>query len=438
MWVNAVNAGENNLGRIFDKGTLLWFCNHVDLAYGISVIIDNTPGNQTLSSANAIVLGTAQAFAVTHGANATAPRLWRGSLSIAMAELGYAFSRTATMSDNSGSALSIGNRASDTARTWSGTIEHLSLWDEVLSLAQLDALRLRPYAPLHRFATAAGVLINLKGYWPLTESAAATCLDHSGNGNNGTVTGTTVGASAPYLWLRRGATWVVRPAGAAAAALEGAAALAVTTAAALTTGIPLVGASSLALATAAALTTGIPLLGSGTLTLASAGDLSTGIPLTGSVSLVLTTASDLSTAIPLSGTAALTLTSTGAIVTGIPLSGAASLVLTASGELAGGAAALAGTATLALTLTGDLATGIPLAATASLVLTTAAGLTTAIPLAGTASLVLTTTADLTGGLVTVGQIFLYLARQHTFAMPTRTREFRMAARPRIFALADRP
>ena len=140
------------------------------------------------------------------GIGTNAPRLFVGSRAAAVAEVSYA-SQTAGSGGIESDAAEIAYLGNRGAADWTfnGLIEHVSVWDNALTVTQLDALRLRPYAPLHRFATAAGTLINLKGYWPLTESAAATCLDHSGNGSNGTVTGTTVGASAPYLWTRRGA-----------------------------------------------------------------------------------------------------------------------------------------------------------------------------------------------------------------------------------------
>lgn len=40
-------------------------------------------------------------------------------------------------------------------------------------------------------------------------------------------------------------------------------------------------------------------------------------------------------------------------------------------------------------------------------------------------------------IVFLGQIFLYLSRPDTFAMPTRTRSFSMAARPKMFTSPDR-
>jgi len=144
----------------------------------------------------------------TVGTNA--PKLYKGTLSTPVAEMSYSSQTVGSGSQGSDAALTayIGNRGA-VDRTFDGLIEHESLWDGDLSNGgtetwRLDALRLCPYAALHRFSVG-GTLINLKGYYPLGESAASVCLDHSGNGNNGTVTGTTVGASAPYLWTRRGA-----------------------------------------------------------------------------------------------------------------------------------------------------------------------------------------------------------------------------------------
>ena len=213
-WIYPTGWGEGNYGRIWDKGTFRtagWFFylkNDAAPLASILLVIGATGEAQATAVANTIVLNVWQFVAGTWvgtvGTNA--PKLYRGTLSTPVAEVSYASTYLGSGTQGSDAALEgfIGNRgAAD--RTFNGPIEHPSVWDNALSLAQLDALRLRPYAPFHRFATAAGTVINLKGYWPLTESAAATCLDHSGNGSNGTVTGTTVGASAPYLWTRRGA-----------------------------------------------------------------------------------------------------------------------------------------------------------------------------------------------------------------------------------------
>ena len=162
--------------------------------------------------------------AVSYASGDGGPRCYVGTQSTPVAQVtyttisGWGRQDVVTPSTDDTQSGRIGNRAG-VDRTFDGRIEHTSMWDQVLSTDQLDVLRLRPYAPFHRFATSGGTVINLKGYYPLTESAAATCLDHSGNGNNGTVTGTTVGASAPYLWTRRGPQATIwTPAAAQAAA----------------------------------------------------------------------------------------------------------------------------------------------------------------------------------------------------------------------------
>jgi hypothetical protein len=62
-----------------------------------------------------------------------------------------------------------------------------------LNATQQDQFRIRSYAPRTSISGCA-----LKGYWPLWGSDATSALDHSGNGSNGTVTGTTVGVGGPF------------------------------------------------------------------------------------------------------------------------------------------------------------------------------------------------------------------------------------------------
>ena len=228
-WIYPTGWGENNAGYIWVKGAPLTRGWHLILKNDAAPLATfsmrigaATTSAVAIAAASTLALNTwwfvAASWLGTIGTNA--PKLFVGGLSNAVAEVSYD-----TQSAGSGAQASdaadtayIGNRgAAD--RTFDGLIEHFGLADNALSLEQFDALRLRSYAPFHRFATAAGTLINLKGYWWLNESLASVCLDHSGNGNNGTVTGTTVGASAPYLWTRRGAQatiWTPAAPGAAA------------------------------------------------------------------------------------------------------------------------------------------------------------------------------------------------------------------------------
>jgi len=185
---------------------------------------------QAAAVSNTLALNVWRFVAMTYTPSDGGPRLWVGSLSSAVAETSYFVGGAGSRQD----VVTYGSDAADTAyignrgaadRTFDGAIEDPSVWDNAFTAVQLDALRLRPYAASHRFATTGGTIINLKGSWPLTESAAATCLDHSGNGNNGTVTGTTVAASAPYGWTRRGpqaTIWTPAAAGVTAQGAHGA------------------------------------------------------------------------------------------------------------------------------------------------------------------------------------------------------------------------
>jgi len=96
-----------------------------------------------------------------------------------------------------------------------GLIGHFSIWDAALSLEQIDRLRIQPFAPLHRFSVG-GTVVALRLHYSLWESAAdqsSPARDYSGNGNDGTVTGTTKGAEPPTHLFGR----VIAPVGVTAA-----------------------------------------------------------------------------------------------------------------------------------------------------------------------------------------------------------------------------
>lgn len=121
---------------------------------------------------------------------------------------------------------------------------------------------------------------------------------------------------------------------AAGAVLEGTAALAVSTAGALTTQITLAGSSALAISTAGALTTQIALAGSSLLAVDTAAALTTQIALAGSANLVVDAAGLLSEgAIALVGSSTLAITTAADLTTQILLAGAADLSIDATGVL---------------------------------------------------------------------------------------------------------
>lgn len=97
-------------------------------------------------------------------------------------------------------SLFIGNiDAASPGLAFRGNLAHSALFSSILSLAQIEQFRTcTDYKVL-----AAALGLTLLGYWPTPESESATALDQSGNGNNGTITGATVGVDPPLVVLRR-------------------------------------------------------------------------------------------------------------------------------------------------------------------------------------------------------------------------------------------
>jgi hypothetical protein len=220
-WIYPTGWGEVEVGRIWNKsvdaGTNGWFFHVTNGNTNASFKIAIGGGTQGRATAvtGTLSLNKWWCVAATYTPSDGGPRLWVGSLTAPMAEVA---SYSAESGDNrqdvatyaSDAALNayIGNRAA-ADRTFDGRIAHESVWDNRLILGQLERLRIDARAWRHAFATAAGTPIVCKGYWPMGESDAATCLDYSGNHNNGTVTGTTVGAD-PLPLVRNQALRVVR------------------------------------------------------------------------------------------------------------------------------------------------------------------------------------------------------------------------------------
>ena len=205
-WINPDTVGEGNLGRMYDKAVFLQF----RLGTAANPRLTHQPGSWSTTVPNAnsandtIVLGVWQFVAGTFTAGDGGPRLWRGTPSVSVAELSYA-ARTAeagTASSDAADNAIIGNNPGAT-RTFDGRIAFLSAYGADLSESgaqtwRLDALRLWPFAPWHKFSVGA-----LAGHWPLWESDAAVARDYSGNDSHGTVTGTVV-TEGPQLPLLRG------------------------------------------------------------------------------------------------------------------------------------------------------------------------------------------------------------------------------------------
>jgi len=184
-----------------------WFC---------EVPRFTTTANAFVSGANLFPSSDVWTFVGITYSESDGVRIYRGTLSTPMVELSYV-SRTvgvgATLACDGN--LIIGNRSASSTLAPRHNIAHVSLWDQILTVEHMNLLRIFPYAAAHRFSVG-GTVVNLKSYHPLTESAVATALDHSGNGNNGTVTGMSLVADPPFAWTRRGVRAVIVTPGAAA------------------------------------------------------------------------------------------------------------------------------------------------------------------------------------------------------------------------------
>lgn len=115
------------------------------------------------------------------------------------------------------SPLAIGQtQATGGNSPWVGAIAEVGIWNRVLTPAEVAALATGVPAPV---AAPSGLV----GYWPL-HGVSTTEPDLSGQGNNGTVSGTTVAAPPPVgpLVRPRGDFWAMRSAAAAYAQTLGA------------------------------------------------------------------------------------------------------------------------------------------------------------------------------------------------------------------------
>jgi len=202
IWLTAYgeNIGGVSQGRIFDKIVTNggWaFQTYADTAAGISgsfqlSVIGTTQG-RAYALSGTLSLGKWWCVAGTYTPGDGGPRLYVGDLHTPMAEASYSAVAGTTRQDVAGYSsdaaqnLIIGNRVG-ADRSFAGKMAHLQLWGPNLTLAELETLRRNPPAAISGKTRVA--------YWamPHTEAANA-CADSSGNGNNGTPTGTAAATS---------------------------------------------------------------------------------------------------------------------------------------------------------------------------------------------------------------------------------------------------
>lgn len=141
-----ISQGEGGLGRFFDKP------NFGSMAFGNAP--DNIFFSRTGASATAAQRNSA-ASSMTYNRWQSIVATWDGSVTgtnihlyVDGTELSYlsATDATAPLVNDAGTALSIGNRASDTARTFDGYMAYQAWWNRVLNTSEIRTLAVAPYA----------------------------------------------------------------------------------------------------------------------------------------------------------------------------------------------------------------------------------------------------------------------------------------------------
>lgn len=200
-WVFANTTGEGGAGCIVSRGTVgVSGANLVFIGTnGLRFFVNGTTTLDRQGSTNTLNLSTWNHVVAT----------WDGSTSVANVHLyvngseisSASSSNGATLADNSGTTLRIGNRSSG-AFTWDGIIDEVAMWNSVLTLNEISILsksRLRGI-PLQISPT------NLKRYWPLDDfsdnsvaSGTNSIKDMSSNKVDGTPNNSPLGVSGQVL-----------------------------------------------------------------------------------------------------------------------------------------------------------------------------------------------------------------------------------------------
>lgn len=176
--------------KIFSKSGAALFSVQIPAAGDASrlrYIVDySTTDGAIISAAGAFVTGSWQFCALTANHTTSAPRAYIGSETVAPAEVTYGTQQTpvGTRATDGGAAYIIGNSASALA-AFQGSIDLVSFINgTALTLAEITEHWTQP----HNHP-------NTKLMMRLGYNGTGTQYDWSGLGNNGTVTGATVGSS---------------------------------------------------------------------------------------------------------------------------------------------------------------------------------------------------------------------------------------------------
>lgn len=240
FWVNPTNVATTPQKRFLQKGLLATGYHYMapgDTASGdvILIVRRSTQDLLALSTGGAITTNAWQFVAGTFDANGTNTdqHIYVGTLSALATEVGgYTMQRVGSGSlvSNAGHDQFIGNDENLT-HAMIGAMAWVGIWNRVLSLGEIRAQQFRPHV-----TSGCVLFLPLRGF--------ATEVDLSGNGNHGTVTGTTISAHVPLPKPQR-KLWAVQWQAAGGATVTGSANLAAATVVSATGRLTAIGSATL-------------------------------------------------------------------------------------------------------------------------------------------------------------------------------------------------
>lgn len=188
-WIKPNSIGET-YGRILEKASSnkVWY---LVATNAMGCLIDRATTDTSAISANStITMGVWQFVSVTFDAT-TGAKIYKATLTGALAEVSYAANvvGTGAIITDVSQALTIGNRAAQD-RTFDGVIANLVMYSGILTLEEMNSVR---YGIMPKRSL-------IKGWWPLYGNTSPE-VDMSGNGSNGTLTGTTQADGPPITPL---------------------------------------------------------------------------------------------------------------------------------------------------------------------------------------------------------------------------------------------
>jgi len=192
MWVFPDGSNADGLWDKSEAAYANWRQFSFDQVIANSIIIQFSRATTTAlstSATNAYTTGAWNFLGFSWDGGSTAPKIYRGALTIPVAEVSYSGTPTAgsgAIGNDSANSLIIGNLV-DLVQGLDGKIATIHMFSRVLSITEMQTVQFRP-----SLRPANCVL-----YSHLGLVGTGTQPDWSGNGNTGTVTGATVSAHVP-------------------------------------------------------------------------------------------------------------------------------------------------------------------------------------------------------------------------------------------------